>query len=66
MVKLINGDLLEAKETYIAHQVNCYGAMGRGVALFLQMMVRSFVICLGRRGLAMESNIPILPHLAKQ
>ena len=33
MVKLINGDLLEAKETYIAHQVNCYGAMGRGVAL---------------------------------
>ena len=28
MVKLINGDLLEAKETYIAHQVNCYGAMG--------------------------------------
>ena len=33
MVKLVNGDLLEAKETYIAHQVNCYGAMGRGVAL---------------------------------
>ena len=33
MVKLINGDLLEAKETYVAHQVNCYGAMGRGVAL---------------------------------
>lgn len=33
MVKLINGDLLDAKEAYIAHQVNCYGAMGRGVAL---------------------------------
>ena len=37
MVKLINGDLLEAKETYIAHQVNCYGAMGRGVAVQIIM-----------------------------
>lgn len=33
MVKLVNGDLLDAKETYIAHQVNCYGMMGKGVAL---------------------------------
>ena len=33
MVKLVYGDLLDAKETYIAHQVNCYGMMGRGVAL---------------------------------
>lgn len=33
MVKLVNGDLLDAKETYIAHQVNCYGVMGRGIAL---------------------------------
>lgn len=33
MIKIIRGDLLEAKETYIVHQVNCYGVMGRGVAL---------------------------------
>lgn len=33
MVKLVNGDLLDAKETYIAHQVNCYGMMGKGVVL---------------------------------
>lgn len=33
MVKLVNGDLLDAKETYIVHQVNCYGMMGKGVAL---------------------------------
>lgn len=32
MIKTIHGDLLEAKETYIVHQVNCYGVMGRGVA----------------------------------
>lgn len=32
MIKTIHGDLMEAKETYIVHQVNCYGAMGRGVA----------------------------------
>ena len=33
MIKVVNGDLMEAKETYIVHQVNCYGAMGHGVAL---------------------------------
>lgn len=33
MIKTVNGDLLAAKETYIAHQVNCYGVMGKGVAL---------------------------------
>lgn len=33
MVKLVNGDLLDAKETYIVHQVNCYGMMGKGIAL---------------------------------
>ena len=33
MIKTIHGDLMEAKETYIVHQVNCYGAMGRGVAM---------------------------------
>lgn len=32
MVRVINGDLLEANETYIAHQVNCYGVMWRGLA----------------------------------
>lgn len=32
MTKIVHGDLMEAKETYIAHQVNCYGVMGRGVA----------------------------------
>lgn len=33
MVKIINDGLLNAKETYIAHQVNCYGVIGCGVAL---------------------------------
>lgn len=33
MIKTVSGDLLKAKETYIAHQVNSYGKMGRGVAL---------------------------------
>lgn len=33
MIKILHGDLLKAKETYIAHQVNSYGKMGRGVAL---------------------------------
>lgn len=28
-----NGDLLQAKESYIIHQVNCIGVMGKGVAL---------------------------------
>ena len=31
-INIVDGDLLSAKETYIAHQVNCYGKMGRGVA----------------------------------
>lgn len=33
MLKVVHGDLLNAKEAYIAHQVNCYGVMGRGVSL---------------------------------
>lgn len=33
MVKTINGDLMMARETYIVHQTNCCGVMGRGVAL---------------------------------
>lgn len=33
MIKIVNDDLMNAKETYVAHQVNCYGVMGKGVAL---------------------------------
>lgn len=33
MVKIINGNLLDAKETYIVYQVNCYGIMGNKTAL---------------------------------
>lgn len=32
MIKYIKGDLLEAKQEYIVHQVNCQGVMGSGVA----------------------------------
>lgn len=32
-IQIIDGDVLKAKETYIAHQVNCCGVMGKGVAL---------------------------------
>lgn len=32
MVKIISGNLLDAKEDYICHQVNCRGVMGSGVA----------------------------------
>lgn len=33
MVNILDGDLFEAAETYIVHQVNCCGVMGNGVAL---------------------------------
>lgn len=33
MIKIVTGDLLEAKERFIVHQVNCRGKMGSGVAL---------------------------------
>ena len=33
MIKIVNGDLLKAKENIIGHQVNCQGVMGSGVAL---------------------------------
>ena len=33
MIKIVEGNLLEAKEEYICHQVNCQGVMGSGVAL---------------------------------
>lgn len=32
MIRVINGDLLEADSTFICHQVNCQGVMGSGVA----------------------------------
>lgn len=32
MVKTISGNLLDSKEDYICHQVNCQGVMGSGVA----------------------------------
>ena len=32
MVKIVNGNLLDAKENVICHQVNCQGVMGSGVA----------------------------------
>ena len=32
MVKIISGNLLDAKEDIICHQVNCQGVMGSGVA----------------------------------
>lgn len=33
MIKIIEGDLFDSKATIIAHQVNCQGRMGSGVAL---------------------------------
>lgn len=32
MIKIVNGDLLEAKENIICHACNCMGVMGSGVA----------------------------------
>lgn len=32
MIKIINGDILQAKENLICHQVNCQGVMGSGLA----------------------------------
>lgn len=32
MVKIVDGDVLQAPEKYIIHQVNCKGVMGAGVA----------------------------------
>jgi O-acetyl-ADP-ribose deacetylase (regulator of RNase III) len=33
MIKFFNGDLFTSKANVIAHQVNCKGVMGKGVAL---------------------------------
>lgn len=32
-IQVVHGDVLKAEETYIVHQVNCCGVMGKGVAL---------------------------------
>jgi len=32
MIRVVNGDLLEAGSPFICHQVNCRGVMGSGVA----------------------------------
>jgi len=32
MIRIVDGDLLESKANIIAHQVNCQGVMGSGVA----------------------------------
>ncbi len=32
-MKIINGNLLEVKKGIIAHQCNCKGVMGAGIAL---------------------------------
>lgn len=32
-IQIVNGDLLKAEETYLVHQVNCCGVMGKGLAL---------------------------------
>lgn len=32
MIKIVDGDILQAKENIIAHQTNCLGVMGSGLA----------------------------------
>lgn len=32
MLRIVNGNVLDAKEHFIAHQTNCLGTMGAGVA----------------------------------
>lgn len=36
MIHIVNGDLLQAQEDIIGHQVNCQGVMGSGVAKALR------------------------------
>lgn len=36
MIKVVNGDLLDATEDIIGHQVNCQGVMGSGVARLIR------------------------------
>ena len=35
-IKIVNGDLLDATESILGHQVNCQGVMGSGIALALR------------------------------
>ncbi|ETT41472.1 MULTISPECIES: macro domain-containing protein [unclassified Paenibacillus] len=35
-IQLVNGDLLEASEDILGHQVNCQGVMGSGIAKILR------------------------------
>ena len=35
-IKIINGNILDAKTDFILHQVNCQGVMGSGVAKTLR------------------------------
>lgn len=37
MIKYIRGNLLDATQSIIVHQVNCQGVMGSGVALAIKM-----------------------------
>jgi O-acetyl-ADP-ribose deacetylase (regulator of RNase III) len=37
MIKIIGGDLLEAKEDILCHQVNCLGQMGAGLAFMIRL-----------------------------
>ncbi|WP_396136111.1 hypothetical protein [Brevibacillus brevis] len=42
-VKIVNGDLLQATEDIIGHQVNCQCVMGSGVAKFEREIVRKMI-----------------------
>lgn len=35
-IQIVNGDLLEASEDILGHQVNCQGVMGSGIAKILR------------------------------
>lgn len=35
-IQIVNGDLLEANEDILGHQVNCQGVMGSGIAKILR------------------------------
>lgn len=44
MIKYINGNILDAPENIIVHQVNCKGVMGAGLA---KQLVREYPLILG-------------------
>ncbi|MEK5030849.1 Appr-1-p processing protein [Paenibacillus sp. FSL R7-0302] len=35
-IRLVNGDMMEAREDFLGHQVNCQGVMGSGIAKILR------------------------------